>query len=156
MFHLKVLLLRSSSFSVCLQVRNLLFGTLCVSPFCVKSISTLPTSDSLRLCYFLPHVVAVPYNWSLWCTWDRRMVRSTLVKFFTVTGETIQNPVSFQLFSVYLLTVRLIIIFRIVGTILGPTPLLAANFVIFGVLIHRLGVQYSRLTPKSCKKTYSS
>jgi len=38
---------------------------------------------------------------------------------------------------------------QIVATILGPTPLLAANFVIFGVLIHRLGVQYSRLSPKS-------
>ena len=46
--------------------------------------------------------------------------------------------------------------FRIVATILGPTPLLAANFVIFGVLIHRLGIQYSRLSPKSCKSLLSS
>jgi len=38
---------------------------------------------------------------------------------------------------------------QIVATILGPTPLLAANFVIFGVLIHRLGAQYSRLSPRS-------
>ena len=44
--------------------------------------------------------------------------------------------------------------FRIVATILGPTPLLAANFVIFGVLIHRLGFQYSRLSPKTCKWAY--
>jgi len=38
---------------------------------------------------------------------------------------------------------------QIVTTIMGPTPLLAANFVIFGVIIHRLGAQYSRLSPKS-------
>ena len=68
-----------------------------VSFFCVKSISTLP-SGSLGLCYFLPHVVAVSYNWSLWYTRDPGMVRSTLVKFFTVTRGTIQNAVSFQFF----------------------------------------------------------
>jgi len=38
---------------------------------------------------------------------------------------------------------------QIVATILGPTPLLAANFVIFGVIIDRLGVQFSRLSPRS-------
>ncbi|KAF8157805.1 RTA1-domain-containing protein [Crassisporium funariophilum] len=37
---------------------------------------------------------------------------------------------------------------QITATILGPTPLLAANFVIFGVIIQRLGAQYSRLSPK--------
>ncbi|KAF8965860.1 RTA1-like protein [Flammula alnicola] len=37
---------------------------------------------------------------------------------------------------------------QITATILGPTPLLAANFVIFGVIIQRLGTQYSRLSPK--------
>ena len=36
---------------------------------------------------------------------------------------------------------------------MGPTPLLAANFVMFGVIIDRLGTQYSRLSPKSCKRT---
>lgn len=34
---------------------------------------------------------------------------------------------------------------------MGPTPLLAANFVIFGRIIHRLGTQYSRLSPKTCR-----
>jgi len=33
---------------------------------------------------------------------------------------------------------------RTVMTILGPTPLLAANFVIFGVVIRQLGSLYSR------------
>ncbi|PPR07632.1 hypothetical protein CVT26_001700 [Gymnopilus dilepis] len=37
---------------------------------------------------------------------------------------------------------------QITCTILGPTPLLAANFVILGILIQRLGPQYSRLTPR--------
>ncbi|KAJ7732438.1 RTA1 like protein [Mycena metata] len=38
-------------------------------------------------------------------------------------------------------------------TILAPTPLLAASFIIVGRVIQRLGPQYSRLTPKWC--TYS-
>lgn len=37
---------------------------------------------------------------------------------------------------------------QIVTTILAPTPLVAANFVILGVLIKRLGSVYSRLTPR--------
>ncbi|KAF9033577.1 RTA1 like protein-domain-containing protein [Panaeolus papilionaceus] len=37
---------------------------------------------------------------------------------------------------------------QITATILGPTPLLAANFVIFGIIIQRLGPQFSRLSPK--------
>ncbi|KJA24345.1 hypothetical protein HYPSUDRAFT_136304 [Hypholoma sublateritium FD-334 SS-4] len=37
---------------------------------------------------------------------------------------------------------------QITATILGPTPFLAANFVIFGALIRRLGTQYSRLSPR--------
>ncbi|KDR83263.1 hypothetical protein GALMADRAFT_239130 [Galerina marginata CBS 339.88] len=37
---------------------------------------------------------------------------------------------------------------QITCTIIGPTPLLAANFVIFGIVIQRLGTQYSRLSPK--------
>ncbi|PBK89674.1 RTA1-domain-containing protein [Armillaria gallica] len=37
---------------------------------------------------------------------------------------------------------------QIVTTILAPTPLVAANFVILGVLIKRLGPVYSRLTPR--------
>jgi len=158
--------------------------------FRVKSTSTFP-SGSLRLCHFLPHVVAVSYNWSLWCTRDSGMVSSTLVKFFTITRGTIQNAVSFlskfyssfnnqtngninrfrivatifgapfkmqsvffKLFFNSPTTNGNINYFRIVATILGPTPLLAANFVIFGVLIHRLGVQYSRLSAKQCKRAY--
>ena len=39
---------------------------------------------------------------------------------------------------------------RITATILGPTPLLAANFVILGRIINMLGPQFSRLSPKWC------
>lgn len=35
--------------------------------------------------------------------------------------------------------------------VLAPTPLLAANFVIFGRLIRRLGQSYSRLKPRRCE-----
>lgn len=37
---------------------------------------------------------------------------------------------------------------QIVSTIIGPTPLLAANFVVLGEIIRRLGTQYSRLGPR--------
>ncbi|KAL5519103.1 hypothetical protein ACEPAH_786 [Sanghuangporus vaninii] len=37
---------------------------------------------------------------------------------------------------------------QICATIISPTPLLAANFVILGLIIGHLGAQYSRLTPK--------
>ncbi|KAF9479945.1 RTA1 like protein, partial [Pholiota conissans] len=37
---------------------------------------------------------------------------------------------------------------QITATIIAPTPLLAANFVIFGAIIQLLGTQYSRLSPK--------
>ncbi|KAF8956219.1 RTA1 like protein-domain-containing protein [Flammula alnicola] len=37
---------------------------------------------------------------------------------------------------------------EITCTIIAPTPLLAANFVIFGRLIRRLGAGYSRLSPR--------
>ncbi|KIJ21776.1 hypothetical protein PAXINDRAFT_95276 [Paxillus involutus ATCC 200175] len=37
---------------------------------------------------------------------------------------------------------------QLVGTILAPTPLVAANFIILGKIITQLGTQYSRLSPK--------
>ncbi|KAF8157813.1 RTA1-like protein [Crassisporium funariophilum] len=37
---------------------------------------------------------------------------------------------------------------QITATIIAPTPLIAANFVILGKIIERLGPAYSRLTPK--------
>lgn len=37
---------------------------------------------------------------------------------------------------------------QLVGTIIAPTPLVAANFIILGKIITQLGPQYSRLSPK--------
>ncbi|KAH6879917.1 RTA1 like protein-domain-containing protein [Coprinopsis sp. MPI-PUGE-AT-0042] len=37
---------------------------------------------------------------------------------------------------------------QIVATIIGPTPLLAANFIIFGRIIRALGASYSRVTSR--------
>ncbi|KAF8895226.1 RTA1-like protein [Infundibulicybe gibba] len=37
---------------------------------------------------------------------------------------------------------------QICSTIMAPTPLVAANFVIIGLIINRLGTMYSRLSPK--------
>ena len=35
--------------------------------------------------------------------------------------------------------------------IVAPTPLLAANFVMMGRIVRRLGVKYSRLSPRLCE-----
>lgn len=40
---------------------------------------------------------------------------------------------------------------RITTTIIAPTPLVAANFIILGKVIDKLGRQYSRLKPMWCK-----
>ncbi|THU85440.1 RTA1-domain-containing protein [Dendrothele bispora CBS 962.96] len=45
---------------------------------------------------------------------------------------------------------------QIVCTIIAPTPLLAANFVIFGRIIRRLGTTYSRLRPRLYTKIFFS
>ncbi|THH00061.1 hypothetical protein EW145_g7142, partial [Phellinidium pouzarii] len=37
---------------------------------------------------------------------------------------------------------------QIVSTIIAPTPLLAANFIILGMIIRKLGIRYSRLRPR--------
>lgn len=80
------------------------------------------------------------------------MVRSSLVKFLAVTWDAIQNTVS-PFPKIFInINQNADMDIRIVATILGPTPLLAANFVIFGVIIDRLGVQFSRLSPRSCKR----
>ena len=39
---------------------------------------------------------------------------------------------------------------RIATTIIAPTPLIAANFVILGQIIRRMGQQYSRISAKWC------
>ncbi|KAF5346331.1 hypothetical protein D9758_011528 [Tetrapyrgos nigripes] len=45
---------------------------------------------------------------------------------------------------------------QIVCTIIAPTPLLAANFVMFGRIIRRLGTTYSRLRPRLYTKIFFS
>jgi hypothetical protein len=41
--------------------------------------------------------------------------------------------------------------YRAVNLVIAPTPLVAANFILLGRIIRRLGPQYSRLTPRRCK-----
>ena len=44
----------------------------------------------------------------------------------------------------------LVCVHRIATTIIAPTPLIAANFVILGQIIRRMGQQYSRISAKWC------
>lgn len=46
--------------------------------------------------------------------------------------------------------------YRITTTIIAPTPLVAANFLVLGELIKRLGPQYSRLRPAWCTWQFCS
>jgi hypothetical protein len=40
---------------------------------------------------------------------------------------------------------------RLVVTILAPTPMLAANFILLGHIVPRLGTSYSRIAPRLCE-----
>jgi len=107
-------------------------------------------SNSRRSSCILPHVVALSYCLSLWYSRNFRVVRETVVKFWPTEPRAIRDavcPFHIIFFSTwsYPACVR-----RITATILGPTPFLAANFVIFGIIIQRLGTQFSRLSPKWC------
>lgn len=42
-------------------------------------------------------------------------------------------------------------LFRIVATIIAPTPFVAALFIILSKITQKLGVQYSRLSPRWCE-----
>lgn len=44
-----------------------------------------------------------------------------------------------------------LVFFRISTTILSPTFILAANFIIFGRIVNLLGDSYSRLRPRLCE-----
>ena len=96
MFHVKVLLLCLSSFSVCLHV-SFLFCTIRVGSFCVKSISTL-LSSSLEQGYLLPPVVA-SYDWPLLCTRDCGMTRSSF--FSPLLGEPFKTEPVFKILFIF-------------------------------------------------------
>ena len=46
--------------------------------------------------------------------------------------------------------------YRAVALVIAPTPLVAANFILLGRIIRRLGPQYSRLTTTQCKPHLSN
>ena len=52
------------------------------------------------------------------------------------------------------LACALVCVPRIATTIIAPTPLIAANFVILGQIIKRLGQQYSRLSAMWCASPF--
>ena len=45
--------------------------------------------------------------------------------------------------------------YRIVCTIIAPTPFVAAIFITFGHLVHRLGGRYSWLNPRFCESLFT-
>jgi hypothetical protein len=87
---------------------------------------------------------------SRWSGRDFGMECSTLVFSKPLAYYSLHNPVSssFVPFSFFCCQHMVV---RISCTIIAPTPLVAANFVILGMIIKTLGDYYSRLSTKWCK-----
>lgn len=97
----------------------------------------------------VPTVVATSIGCPLWCDGINGLVRTFVVYVWSSSHATLPNSVR-RCHRLVFMGLR-IIIWRISATMLAPTPLLAANFMIFGEVIKRLGISYSRLTPRWCK-----
>lgn len=79
----------------------------------------------------------------------RRLERSTVVESEPFHKEAVYHTVSEIQPSPF---VSLLMgCYRAVSLVVAPTPFVAANFILLGRIIRRLGPQYSRLTPTLCK-----
>ena len=116
-------------------------------------LSCLLIGISLRATRFsgdsVPTVVATSIGCPLWCDGINGLVRTFVVHLWSTSHATLQNSVR-QWYHLVFMGLP-VIIWRISATMLAPTPLLAANFMIFGEVIKRLGISNSRLTPRWCK-----
>lgn len=81
------------------------------------------------------------------------MVCEALVKHFAHDADSFHYSVSGALVIPFVEgQYSLECFLRITATILAPTPLVAANFVILGKVILSLGPAYSRLSPRWCMR----
>ena len=99
----------------------------------------------------LPPMVVTLHRRSRGSSRDHRMERSPLVKYRAHSVEPFPHAVRLAPPVFSGTPSHAIRPFpRITTTIIAPTPLIAANFVILGQIIKRLGQQYSRLSARWC------
>jgi len=94
-------------------------------------------------------LVAIPQCSFLRRSRARRLGRSTVVEPEPFHKEAIYytaSKIQWPLFVPLLMGG-----YRAVALVIAPTPLVAANFILLGRIIQRLGPQYSRLTTTQCK-----
>jgi hypothetical protein len=94
-------------------------------------------------------LVAIPQCSFLRHSRARRLERSTVVESEPFHKEAIYHTVSKILWSPFPPVLRGG--YRAVSLVVAPTPLVAANFILLGRIIRRLGPQYSRLSTTQCK-----
>jgi hypothetical protein len=94
-------------------------------------------------------LVAIPQCSFLRHSRARRLERSTVVESEPFHKEAIYHTVSKVQWSPFV--PLLMGGYRAVSLVIAPTPLVAANFILLGRIIRRLGPQYSRLTTTQCK-----
>ena len=110
--------------------------------------SNTETSSSPRTSSEVSHMVHAWYSVSLRGHGNSGMGGTVLFKLSSPELLCVQDTVSpfvLRLHYQFNRTARTSLL------VLAPTPLLAANFVIFGRLIRRLGQSYSRLKPRRCE-----
>jgi hypothetical protein len=94
-------------------------------------------------------LVAIPQCSFLRHSRARRLERSTVVESEPFHKEAIHHTVSKMQWSPFVpLSMGY---YRAVALVIAPTPLVAANFILLGRVIRRLGPQFSRLTTTQCK-----
>ena len=107
--------------------------------------------------YIFQTLVAVPNRHPRGLGGNPRMVSTLLVEFeWWNAANTFHHSVCLLsiLLPLYLAWQGPSQIIRITSTIIAPTPLLAAYFLIVGRLIVILGPQYSRLRPALCEHLF--
>jgi hypothetical protein len=116
-----------------------------------ESLTMVVIRISLPYCTSNPFapLVAIPQCSFLRHSRARRLERSTVVESEPFHKEAIYHTVSKMQWSPF---VPLFMGgYRAVALVVAPTPLVAANFILLGRIIRRLGPQYSRLTTTQCK-----
>lgn len=95
-------------------------------------------------------VVAPPYGMRGRPRRDPRLEREAVVEPKRVPERPIHHAVRLLLLPFPRMRM-LTALRRITTTIIAPTPLIAANFIILGQIIRRIGQKYSRVSARWCK-----
>ncbi|KAI6127259.1 RTA1 like protein-domain-containing protein [Pisolithus sp. B1] len=106
--------------------------------FGINTVLHIFQSWKFRMWWLIPTVVVAGILEVL--GWSARLWSSI--------SPTLLTPFEIQYVTVFRYPFPLVNTPRLIGTILAPTPFLAANFLVLGKIIVRLGPQYSRLSPK--------